>query len=480
MGLINTVKRWISMLFKRDVLEEFDLQPVTSGVMTALVSRCWNIYSGTPDWLDAENDIRTIKFAKILCEETARLTMLGAKVTVDGSARADWIMKQLEKRYFNLRQWVEYGCAYGTMILKPNGIGIDFLTPFDFMVTDSNDDGDILGIVFVEQYSTSNAISKKYYTKFEYHRFKDVVLDGQEQKQYLISNRAYVSDTANDKGKQINLAQTKWSTLAPEVALVKANGEPIERPLFGVFRTPKANDQELNSPLGKPIFADVIEELKSLDIAYSRNSEEIKDSRRIILADDRLMFTDGKPVKGNRAGMSAPGLPHYVKNVFGTGAEDFYQEINPQLNTDVRIKGIDNELSFIGWKAGFSSGYFVFDQKTGMVTATQVESDDRRTIQFIKDCRDKLEDCLDGLIYALNVFADLYDLAPVGNYEVTYDFGDITYNREEDRARWWAYVVQGKVPAWVYFQKFEGLSEDEAKAMVAEAEPKEDKFFEEE
>ena len=33
--------------------------------------------------------------------------------------------------------------------------------------------------------------------------------------------------------------------------------------------------------------------------------------------------------------------------------------------------------------------------------------------------------------------------------------------------------MQGKVPAWMYFQKFEGLSEEDAKAMVQEAQPKE-------
>ena len=85
-----------------------------------------------------------------------------------------------------------------------------------------------------------------------------------------------------------------------------------------------------------------------------------------------------------------------------------------------------------------------------MVTATQVESDDRRTIQFIKDVRDKLEDCMNGLIYAMDVLATLYGLAPAGTYEVTYDFGDITYNREEDRARWWQYVQNSKVPAWIF------------------------------
>ena len=54
-------------------------------------------------------------------------------------------------------------------------------------------------------------------------------------------------------------------------------------------------------------------------------------------------------------------------------------------------------------------------------------------------------------------------------------------NREEDRERWWKYVVQGKVPAWQYFVKFEGMTEDDAKAMVEEAKPKEEPgFFKEE
>ena len=30
-------------------------------------------------------------------------------------------------------------------------------------------------------------------------------------------------------------------------------------------------------------------------------------------------------------------------------------------------------------------------------------------------------------------------------------------------------MVQGKVPAWVYFAKFEGYTEEEAKALVAAA-----------
>ena len=105
-----------------------------------------------------------------------------------------------------------------------------------------------------------------------------------------------------------------------------------------------------------------------------------------------------------------------------------------------------------------------------MATATQVEADDRRTIQLIKDIRDNLQSALDNTIYAMSVFADLYDLAPAGVYKTDYSFGDITYNYEEDRTRWYQLMVQGVVPKWMYLVKFEGFSEDEAKAVVAETE----------
>jgi A118 family predicted phage portal protein len=147
------------------------------------------------------------------------------------------------------------------------------------------------------------------------------------------------------------------------------------------------------------------------------------------------------------------------------------------LNTETRVSGINSLLNQIGYKAGFSNGHFVFNESGGIQTATQVEADQQRTIQFIKDVRDRLEECLSGLIYALSVMADLYGFARAGVYEVVYDFGDITYNREEDRARWWGYVQAGKVPAWMFFVKFEGMSEEEAKEMVAEATPKQPSLF---
>ena len=455
------------MIFKKRAEEDFQVKEITSQQMKDVISRCADMYRGAPYWVSAEDNIKTINFAKAVCSETARLTTLGIKIQIGGGARGAWLQEQIDKVYFNLRHWVEYGCAYGTVIVKPNGSGFDVFTPFDFMITESDSNGNITGIVFKDSYADND----RYYTRLEYHHFEDATAEGDSP--YYISNKAYVSRHADALGDPIALSQTRWANLMDETPpIMKGDGGQLDGPMFGVLRMPAANNVDLGTALGLPIYAEAIEEMKDLDIAYSRNAGEIFDSEKIILADDRLMYDSGSNLKTR--GLPDVKLPHYVKNVFGASPEEFYQEINPQLNTDTRLSGINALLSQIGYKCGFSNGYFVFNEKSNMATATQVESDDRRTIQLIKDVRDKLESCLDGAIYAMSVYADLYRLAPVGNYEVVYDFGDITYNREEDRARAYQLTLQGFYTKEYYLEKYEGFTPEDAAKMVAAAQPKEE------
>lgn len=457
MGLFSAIRGWFSMLSKSKAKDEFNIEAIRSEQMSAWVGECINIYQGNPSWLDEEDHIDTVNFAKALCSETARLAMLGTSIKLDGSARAEWLQAQVETVYYQLRHWVEYGCAYGTIILKPNGSSIDLYTPDMFEITHTSGDR-IDGVIF---HNWKQAGEKQWYTRLEYHRF-----DGDL---YRITNKCYLGDKPDDTKKAVDIKTTPWDYLTEEAAIAN-----MERPLFGVFRTPQANNLELDSPFGLPIFSEAVQELRDLDIAYSRNAKEIKDSKRLVMLDaDRLLPGGGY---GNLERIS---MPDYIKLVDGdtTTASDVYHEINPQLNTDTRLTGINALLSQIGYKVGFSNGYFVFNESTGIQTATQVEADQQRTIQFVKDVRDKLESCLRGLVYALDVFASLYRLAPNGKYEVVFDFGDITYNRDEDRVRWWGYVQAGKVPAWKFFVKFEGMTEEDAKAMVAEAEPTVSQLF---
>ena len=446
------------MFFKADAKMIFETDILLSDKMDTAI-RTWNqIYAGHPEWVDVDSHIKTINFAKSVSSETARLACLDLSIKVSGSARAAYLQSVIDNMFTKIREYVEKGCVNGTVILKPNGDGVDCFDPQRFLPTEIDGNGNIRAGIFFDFYEQS----KKFYKRLEYHRFVNGV--------YLISNRCFISNSSTSLGVAIDIEKTPWKELIPDVGV-----ENLAKPLFAVFKTPMANNIDPDSPLGMSIFAEALEELKDLDIAYSRNAGEIFDSERIVLADDRLMFQGS--IKDSDGNVIRKYLkkPRYVKNVMAEGAENFYQEINPNLNTDTRIKGINNILSILAYKCGYSNGYFSFDSMTGIQTATGVEASQQRTIQLIKDVRDKLQMTMDDLIYAIDKYADLYDLSPVGMYEVEYGFGDICYNYEEDKKTWWGYVQAGKVPAWMYFVKFENMSEDEARAMQTEMDAAEEK-----
>lgn len=459
MGVISWLKGVIGRMFQSQAKKEFDIDALLSPQMERVIKNWGKIYAGFPDWTNADEEIKTINFAKTIASETARLTCLDLSIKLDGSARADYIQKVIDKMFDSIREWVERACAYGTVVLKPNGSGVECFDPVHFLITETDSNHNISGIVFLEYYDAS----PKFYTKMEYHRF--------EGDDYLVSNRCYVSKAKGTLGEKIDIKKTPWEELAEDVCIIN-----LEKPLYAVLKMPMSNHIDPESPLGISIFAEAIEELKDLDIAYSRNVGEIRDSRRMVLLDERMIqLPSVKDIDGNiiRRIMK---LPKYIKNIMSESPDDFYQEVNPQLNTAVRIEGINNILSILAYKCGYSNGYFAFDAMQGIQTATGVEASQQRTIQFIKDIRDKLQTAMDNLIYAVDKYADLYDLAPLGEYEVVYGFGDLCYSYEQDKQQWYAYAQSGKVPFWLYLTKFENMSEEEAKQVCAYAkEENEDK-----
>ncbi len=449
MGLLNWIKGVWNRLFKKEAQETFNVDVLLSTKMEQEVKLWEQIYLKNPPWVDEK--IKTIGFGKVIASETARLATLELEITVDGSARATYLQGEINKFKDKIRTYLEYACAYGGIFLKPSGKGIDYVLAGNFIPTETDGNDNINAGIFFDFLQKGD----KHYTRMEYHRF----IESEEQRLYAISNRAYVSEDENELGKPINLLDVpEWSVLEPDVFI-----DGLEKTLFAYLKMPMANGVDIDSPLGVSIYSDAVEELKDLDIAFSLNSREIEDSEKILLLDDRLMNATGTNLKTRQSDIE---LPHYVHNVFGSGADEFYKEINPQLNTDTRLTGINNLLSFIGYKCGFSNGYFSFDKARGLKTATQVEAEDKRTIETIADVRTSLKSAIEHLIYALDKYADLYGLASFGTYEISYYFKDITVSFAEDRQRYYNLAMAGKFPWKKYYMEYEGYSEDEVDELL--------------
>lgn len=449
MGFINFIKGVLNSLTDKGRLKRiFNAEIITGGEMEQAQTLWHEIIKGRPSW-HGKDDVESINFAVFLCSDIAKKICLDIDINVTGSPRADYLQECINGFKGVLRDKVQDACSYGGIMLKPNGSPdpagcIDYVT--DFYVTKSNANGDILGCIFVDKFAEDDT----YYTRLEYHRF--------ENGKYRISNKAFRSKNHDELGIETELTSVaKWADIAPESPPI----ENIDKPLFAYFKMPYNNTIDSRSPLGVSVFHNAIKELKDLDIAWSRKSGEIEDSKHItFLPQSAIQF----------ANQRKKTLPRFIMGAdIGGVTDDNVHEHTATLLTEQRIADINSILSMISTKCGFSQGQFVLDRKTGAVTATQIESDDRETIETIKEMRDSLKTAVDGLIYALSKYADLYNLASVGEYETTYSFGDLTYNYEEDRARHWQYVTSGKYPLWRYFVKFEGMSEDEAKEIAEEA-----------
>lgn len=460
MNVFAHLIRRIRMLFaskKTDVGKIFGVKLINSDAMNESLKEWNNIVSGNPIWADG-NDVKTVNMAKHICDTRAKLTTLDIGIAISGSPRADYLQAIADKLLKRLPDQVATAEPMGGMIIKWNGSSWDFILPGDFGITKKDDDGNITGAIFAS-FTVQNGVG---YTRLEYHRFDGVTES--KKKIYKVTNRAFRNQgEVNGEvilGAEVPLDKVdEWAYIEPEVSI-----EGLEAPLFAHFRIPGSNTKDSESPLGLSAFANAITELEAIDVAISRKNDEVEDSRHITFVGQTLIkFADGHGIK----------LPRFVQGL-SMGVSDSEKsaihEHTPTLLTEERIKDINFNLSLAGVKCGFSEGVFVMDGQTGMITATQVESDDRDTIQTIKSDRDALKDAISQAISGADVMATLYGQSPNGEYEIAFNFGDITYNYEEDKAAWQGYVSRGWAPKWLYFVKFEGMSEEDAKAMVAEAE----------
>lgn len=476
------------MLFKTDAEKAFGVETYLSPEMDAAIKLWGQLESGKPPWV--KGDTRTIRFSNTVARELSKLITQNIDIKVQSKygngETAKRIQKAIDDHFLkNAQENMEKVIRLGGVMAKWNGDGMDYIPPDRFLVTEFDSNGEVTGAIFFSYYQKE----KKFYTRAEWHRFedgerRDEAGESVSVRVYRVSNKAFVSDNQDEIGRPTDLKNTKWADIVPEFT-----AENLEKPLFVYIKNPYSNTIDPDSPLGVSCFSECIEELRWLDIAMSTLGVETEDSKpKMIIGQSAIQYAEANGIE----------LPRMVLK---TGLDDMtdkpFEQWQPMLQVASRTDGINFLLSIISYKTGFDPGYFVFNGQTiSVATATQVEATERRTINTVGDYRDILscpDSNGDGRIGAIHDIAYIMDAMSVingesapsefGNYEIYADFADITRNAEEDRSRALLLTDKGFYPKWYYLVHNEGFTEEEARAIVAEAksenEPKEGLFGEE-
>jgi A118 family predicted phage portal protein len=148
-----------------------------------------------------------------------------------------------------------------------------------------------------------------------------------------------------------------------------------------------------------------------------------------------------------------------VNNIGDKGK--LFDEWSPEFREASIKSGLDAILKRIEFACQLAYGT-LSDPQTVDKTATEVLASQQRSYVTVTSTQEALQSGIDGLLYAMNVWADLYNLAPAGSYSPTYDFDDsVITNKEAEFAQ--DLQVLDRVMSKVEF-RMRRYKEDEATA----------------
>lgn len=409
------------------------------------------------EWDELYRKTDGIHLFPVITSEIARLALLEFDVNISGnSARKDIVSKVMNKELSgDLRRQLEYGCAYGSMIIKPciegGSISIDHVKPNAFIPLEFDSSNRLTSVICLERKSINGAI----YTKAEKCTYKDNT--------YTVQTKAYYSTDYYDLGVEVKLSEVEaWGSLKPFVTI-----KNVDRPLFGFFRYPAANNIDIDSPLGVSVCSKSCNTLRDLDASYNKFNTEIDTSDKVLFAADYLL----SGINNKKIERKNP-LPNLIKGLNfttnGTEIKEWVPEIRDQAYKSVMQMYIDT----VTIQCGFDSGYFTFDSSDGVIrTATEVRADQQRTLSTITDVQIELKKAIEDLLYGIIALIDLYELAPEAedfNYSIKYK--DFNLDPEQERERMLKLIEKGIYPKWKYLVEFEGYTEEKAREFIKDME----------
>lgn len=406
-----------------------------------------------------QRKMASLNMAKVITQEMSSL-IFNEKCSINISDEQLFkeIKNVLDDNNFNreFQKYLEYMLSLGGMVIKvyhDGDIKLSFVTA-DCFVPVSWDNSKVTEGVFINESTKAG----KYYTLLEWHLLEH---DEEGQKQHVIKNELYVSRNKGELGVKTELKEL-YENLEDEVRI-----NDLSRPTFVYFRPNTANNLDLYSPLGISMYANSLDVLRSLDIAFdSFQREFVLGKKRIIVPVSAI-----KHVVDPISGMSHRYFDSTdeVYEAMKLEGDQRIQDISVELRVEEHTAAINALLNYLAMQTGFSAGAFSFDGQ-GVKTATEVVSENSKTFKTKQSHETILEDCIRDLVDVIVDIAALYSkFDTTEDYEVTVTFDDsIAEDQTAEINKQVTLVMNGLTTKKLAIMKIHGVSEEEAKKIVEE------------
>jgi A118 family predicted phage portal protein len=419
---------------------------------------------------------QSLHMAKISAAELAKLVFSeSVEINISDEGLEENIENVLDNnRFYKLFQGkVEQMFALGGLVLKAfpkvqddgtTKLLISYVTPDCFIpITWEND------IVSEGAFINVKRQEDKLYYLFEIHKWQNSTDEaGNPVKIYNVRNRLFVKDArAIDNS---GLKEVQLSVMYPELQ-EETNIAGLSLPLFQYIKPNIANNFELTSPLGVSIYANALDTLYAIDVAFDSFIREFRLGRRRIIVPAQAVRSIVDPNTGEMHRYFDAEDEVYQAMNFSDPEKQKITDNTVALRVEEHISALNCLLNIYAMQSGFSNGTFTFDGNMQVKTATEVISENSKTYETVKASQRILEEALENFIKTLSEVAALYDIFPMpdGEYDVEFNWDDSIIGDKYTDADFYIKLNQnGLYSKKRAIMKILNVTEEEAMEILAE------------
>ena len=346
--------------------------------------------------------IDNINFNSIFSNKLANYVINDSNINLTkDNARVELLDKVTQSMWKKAKKIVSMGFGYGGVLIVPyvKGGKIYYNIVSQSRLTIDEIDGENItgATILAEKRVVQQAIGNpKIYLRWTNYRVQNDNI--------TISQRF-----SDERGNEIPVPEF-WKNIQVEMTITG-----VDRALFGYIKSP-INNRKTNDKYGVPITYGCDATIKEIKDAMKQLIREFELKQAFVGA-DITMFS----------GKDALPLNGLFKKV-DSGDDTFFEVFDPAFRSYTeRLQELYTRLEHeIGTSAGILSNV-----ETSNATATEIKRSSYDTWTIVDDMRTNVEKGIEDFIYSANVLANAYNLSPMGEYEVNFDWD---YSLLEDSA----------------------------------------------
>lgn len=350
-------------------------------------------------------DIQNINFNAIFSNKLGKYVANDSSIEIVGeNPRGELLDKTAQSMWKKMAKIASMSFGYGGILIIPyvKGGKIFYNLVPQTRLTIDETTGDLTtgATILAEKKVISSGVSEKIYLRWTNYKIEN-------------NNLTIKQQYTNENGSIIEVPEF-WKNIQQIMSISN-----VDRVPFGYIKSP-INNRKSNDKYGVPITygcESTIEEIKECLIQI-RKEYELKEAFVMI---DKTAF--GKDDK-------LPGSGIFKKADFGS--DDFWQIFDQSHRDSSYYNRLQNLFAQLEKQIGTSRGIL-----TDPLSTYQNTDETKRalydTLSIINSMRENIEQGLEDFFYSCDILANAYNLTPIGEYEVKYDwdFGLIESTTEQ-------------------------------------------------